>query len=122
MLVTLADCAAQVTDLCDGALDPNRAGTILSASSDEPEDALGNGDGKTTRDMVILGNSSLWLRAERQGEGNRRVYSIVYSMVDRSGNRSLSTCRVGVAHDPSGAAPIDDGAGAGYTAFSGTAQ
>jgi cysteine-rich repeat protein len=109
----LSDCAV-IEDTCDGTLDINTSGAITSIYSDEPEDEQGNGDGHTHDDIVITGNSSFELRAERQGAGNGRVYGVNFTVTDRAGNQISSTCRFAVPHDQSGRPATDDGQGAGY--------
>ncbi|MHC4798535.1 MAG: thrombospondin type 3 repeat-containing protein, partial [Planctomycetota bacterium] len=47
-----------VEDGCEGLLDVDAVGTIISISSDELEDAMGGGDGNTLDDIVILSPSS----------------------------------------------------------------
>ena len=111
----LSDLVVSVDDTCAGSLDVDAVATIISIYSDEPEDVKGNGDGKTTEDIVILGASSFKVRSERQGKGNGRVYGITFRVVDEAGNPTVGTCYVGVPHDNSGDGPVDDGAGAGYT-------
>jgi len=48
---------------------------------------------------------------------NGRVYGIRFQVTDSTGHVTEATCFVGVPHDQSGAAPVDDGPGAGYTVF-----
>ncbi|MBI4509318.1 MAG: hypothetical protein HY698_06755 [Deltaproteobacteria bacterium] len=110
----LSDCVAEATSACGGPIDVDTAGEILSIYSDEPEDSRGNGDGNTLQDIVIVGPSTFRVRAERNGCGNGRVYGIKFRVTKESGSTD-ATCFVGVPHDQSGAAPVDDGAGAGYT-------
>lgn len=55
------------------------------------------------------------LRAERQGDGNGRVYTVSFSVADSSGNTIHGDCSVGVPHDGSGVPPVSDGFAAGYT-------
>lgn len=53
------------------------------------------------------------LRAERQGTGNGRVYTLVWSFSDGNGNTTKATCQVGVPHDMGGGStPIDSGTSA----------
>jgi hypothetical protein len=113
--LTLADCNVRVVDACEGELDTNAVGQILSIYSDEPEDVTGEGDGHTTADIVIVGPSAFKLRAERAGGGDGRVYGIHFAVADSAGNTTDWMCFVGVPHDQSGDAPSDDGADAGYT-------
>ena len=110
----LSDCAS-VTDACGGDGDIDAMGTITSVYSDEPEDALGNGDGHTTGDIVITGNATFALRAEREGRGNGRVYGVSFTVTDGSGNTRAATCQFAVPHDQSGTPAVDDGSSAGYT-------
>lgn len=113
---SLSDCAAVTWDNCDeDGLDIDSFGEILSISSDEPEDATGTGDGKTTDDIVITSATTFELRAEREGGGDGRVYTVNYAVEDASGNRGLGSCTVVVPHDMSGRDAVDSGAAAGYT-------
>jgi hypothetical protein len=116
---SLSDCAAVVTTSC-GDTQGNSAnidglGTILSISSDEVEDAQGNGDGSTLNDIVITGRSTFQLRAEREGKGNGRVYGVNFKVTDSSGAVQTATCKFVVPHDQSDRQIFDDGAAAGYT-------
>jgi hypothetical protein len=78
-------------------------------SSDEPDNARGNGDGNTINDMVIDSDcKSVDLRRERQGNGNGRVYTIHVSVSDAAGNVGTAECLVTVPHNKKGTA-IDDG-------------
>jgi hypothetical protein len=124
---TLSDLGITVQDVCDGTLDVDAVGQIVSISSDEPEDALGLGDGATLDDMVILSRTTFKLRSERDGGtgnvklgkgpsvANGRVYTINFVVTDAAGNQTAGSCQVGVPHDQSGPAAVDDGPLAGYT-------
>ena len=60
---------------------------ITSVSSDEPDNA--GGDGNTINDIVIAGDcKSVQLRKERMGSGNGRVYTITLTVTDSGGNTS----------------------------------
>ncbi len=109
--LTLADLAT-VEDLCEGELDPNEVGTILDIYSDEPDND--NGDGNTSADIVIVGDHTFSVRAERQGGSNGRVYGIHFEVTDSAGNIAEGTAFVHVPHDQSGAEAVDDGAEAGH--------
>lgn len=111
----LSDCVKEVKDNCDKTIDVNADGHILSIYSDEPENSVG--DGNTTDDIVILGDSSFKLRSERQGGGNGRVYGVSFAVSDNAGNTTKAICYFAVPHDQSGAPAVDDGPGAGYTVF-----
>jgi hypothetical protein len=81
---------ASVSDACD----PVPTWRIVSVSSNEPVNGLGDGD--TAPDWVITGDFTLDLRAERSGTGNGRTYAITVQAVDASGNHSEKTVTVAV--------------------------
>ncbi len=113
--IKISDGVAAVKDICDASVDINDV-VITSVSSDEPEDVTGNGDGHTLNDIVIVDAQTVKLRAERQGAGNGRVYTINFEVTDWSGNTATGSFTVWVPHDMgSGSTAIDDGASAGYT-------
>ena len=68
---------------------------ILSVTSNEPDNGLGDGD--TSNDSVITGPMSVNLRAERSGNGNGRIYAITVQAEDGSGNTSTAVVNVTVA-------------------------
>jgi hypothetical protein len=107
--LTLADCGLSIEDNCSDSLDADTAGTITSIYSDEEEDAGGNGDGKTSLDMVILDEVDFDLRAERAGGENGRVYGIAFELADDSGNVTEAICYVDVPHSHNGDLAVDDG-------------
>ncbi|HKY33098.1 MAG TPA: hypothetical protein VJV23_11225 [Candidatus Polarisedimenticolia bacterium] len=80
--------------------------TLVSVTSDEPDDAAGGGDGHTTGDIqdaeAGTADPSFVLRAERQGSGDGRVYTAVYSAVDEAGNVSSASSAVTVPHSQNG--------------------
>jgi hypothetical protein len=64
-------------------------------TSDEPDDIAGGGDGNTIHDIVIASNcKSVQLRAERDGNGNGRVYTITFKVRDASGNVTTATSKL----------------------------
>ena len=79
------------SDLCDGG---NAACQITSVVSNEPDNGLGDGD--TANDIVITGDLTVQLRAERSGQGTGRVYTINIECVDETGNASASSVTVTV--------------------------
>jgi uncharacterized repeat protein (TIGR01451 family) len=102
----IAALVASVSDLCDASVDINDV-VISQVTSDEPEDATGNGDGNTNNDIVIAPDcKSVQLRAERSGTGDGRVYKITLKVKDSSGNVATAVRQVTVLN--SGAA-IDSG-------------
>ncbi|OPY75813.1 MAG: hypothetical protein A4E65_03409 [Syntrophorhabdus sp. PtaU1.Bin153] len=84
--------AAPVSDHCD----PAPSCRIVSVSSNEPVDGLGDGD--TTPDWVIIDDSTLNLRAERSGTGTGRIYTIRVTCEDDFGNTSVAYTLVRVPH------------------------
>jgi hypothetical protein len=42
---------------------------------------------------------TFFLKSDREGKGNGRIYSITYSVTDSSGNKSTATTQVKVPHD-----------------------
>jgi hypothetical protein len=99
-----------VTDVCD----PDPLWVLTSIESDEPENDIA--DGNTPFDIAghDLGTPDLQfqLRSERQGTGDGRKYTIIYTATDMSGNSAADTACVFVPHDKSGAAM----AASGFTA------
>jgi hypothetical protein len=98
---------AVVADVCD----PGAGLGLLRATSSEPDDAPGGGDGATTGDITthFVGRprfpgrgerlpdtlcDSVGLRAERVGGGPGRVYRIVCISIDRSGNSTTAETTV----------------------------
>ena len=97
------DCFTEIDD-CDESPDVS----ILWASSDEPDNDLG--DGNTNADIAVVDAQRVQVRAERQGGSNGRVYTLGLEVADSEGNTTLSECRIVVAHDQSGDETVDDGA------------
>ena len=61
--------------------------TLVSVTSNEPDDAPGDADGKTKNDIVIVDQDTFRLRAERSDTGSGRIYTITYQTTDACGNR-----------------------------------
>jgi hypothetical protein len=70
---------------------------IVSISSNEPENGLGDGD--TDHDWEITGDLTLKLRAERSGKGHGRIYTIGVECADAAGNKSTGSVAVSVPHN-----------------------
>ncbi|WNG24655.1 HYR domain-containing protein [Cystobacter fuscus] len=107
--VSLSECAAPAKDACGGSLPLEQYGRILRITSDEVEDANGNGDGRTCDDMIIDGPTSMRLRSEREGTGDGRVYTVTYVVAAPGGMSTQGTCHVYVPHDQSGRGAVDSG-------------
>ena len=82
----------QATVTATDAVDPNPTITLVSVTSNEPDN--GGGDGNTVNDIVVKPAAlhtyadTFQLRAERSGTGSGRVYTIIYTAADASGNTS----------------------------------
>jgi trimeric autotransporter adhesin len=96
---TLSDCAIEVEDNCEIAPGIDLAGTITHITSDEPENATG--DGNTCDDAVITGSATALLRAERRDHHDGRVYRVHFVVEDAAGNQTPGSCAVQVVHDQS---------------------
>jgi hypothetical protein len=100
----LSDCVNRVTDACEGDLDIDAVGKITRVTSDEPE-RQGHGHhhhlrDHTCNDIVITGDSTVQLRAEREAFGNGRVYTVFFDVTDPSGNVRARSCQIAVPHVP----------------------
>jgi hypothetical protein len=84
--------SAAATDTCSGP----PVCRIVSVSSNEPVD--GTGDGDTAPDWQITGDLTVDLRAERSGNGDGRIYTIVVECRDQAGNAATSAAHVTVRH------------------------
>jgi hypothetical protein len=89
------DVQLDATDECSAV-----TSSIVSVTSSEPDNALG--DGNTTQDWRVTGPLSVLLRAERSGTGSGRTYAITVRSVDAAGNATTSTTSVLVPHDNGG--------------------
>ena len=102
----VTDFVTGVTDGCSTTLGISSV-VVEKITSDETEN--GNGDGNTTQDIVIAANcKSFQVRAERDGGGDGRVYTVTLAVKDSSGNIGRKTVKIVVPHNP-GETPVDSG-------------
>jgi predicted extracellular nuclease len=76
--------------------DPSPEVSLVSATSNEPDNAPGDADGNTTQDIVRVNDTTFKLRAERSERGSGRVYSLTYRATDNCGNAATGTATVTV--------------------------
>jgi hypothetical protein len=80
--------------------DPNPTVRLLSVTSNEPDNGLGDGD--TANDVAGAAyntdDRAFQVRSERSGGGNGRVYTVTYEAKDASGNTTVKTATVVVPH------------------------
>jgi hypothetical protein len=74
--------------------DPNPLIELISVTSNEPDDGLGDGD--TPDDILIIDEFTFMLRAERAGVGDGRIYTITYRVTDAVGNSTTQSVTVTV--------------------------
>ena len=86
-----------VWDNCSGA---QTQVALVSITCNEPDE--GQGDGHTSDDILIDGDGNIYLRAERSGTGDDRVYTITYEAMDAIGNNTQASATVIVPHDKRG--------------------
>lgn len=79
---------------------------ITSIESNEPVD--GRGDGSTSPDWTINAPHKAWVRAERAGPGNGRIYTLNVEVSDDSNNSTNGTVKVYVPHDRGHGRPYHD--------------
>ena len=82
-----------VIDNCD----PDPVVGLISITMNEEEKAKGKGH--TVDDIYIDENGNIYLRAERSGTGDGRIYIITYSATDASSNSSFASATVVVSHN-----------------------
>jgi uncharacterized repeat protein (TIGR01451 family) len=96
--VTVAQMVQSVRDNCPISIDDVVIGMV---TSDEPDDAIG--DGNTINDIVIGADCrSVQLRAERAGTGDGRVYTVTLLLRDSGGFVVRAFFEVSVPHSQDG--------------------
>lgn len=105
-MVTI-NAAVSIADLCD----PSPYFQLISATSNEPDNGLGDGDTANDIQGAALGtaDTSVALRSERSGHGTGRVYTLTYRAFDHAGNHADASAIVRVTHDQSGNAVVVTG-------------
>jgi endonuclease G len=106
----VADLVASASDSCNSGVNLNSV-VITKVTSDE---------GSISDNDVIIGANcqSVQLRADRNGNGDGRVYTITFKVSDAAGNATTLTRQVIVPHDQGkGNGAIDNGVA--YTVMSG---
>jgi len=87
----------EATVTAEDAGDPAPTITLVSVTSNEPDN--GQGDGNTVNDIVIIDCYNFEFRAERSGGGVGRVYTITYQATDAAGNSIQASATVTVNHN-----------------------
>jgi hypothetical protein len=101
---------ASVSDGCNTSLSLGNV-VIEQVTSDEPDNAAGDGDGNTADDIVIAADcKSVQLHAERDEKKNGRVYAVTLRVRDAAGNTARAVFKVTVPINQSGAPAVDNGA------------
>jgi hypothetical protein len=100
--VNVTDLVASAGDACDTSVNLNGV-VIAKVTSDEGASSSG--------DIVIAANcKSVQLRADRNGNGDGRVYTITFRVRDTWGNATTATAKVTVPHDQgNGINAVDSG-------------
>ena len=81
---------------------------ITGVTQDEALNGLGDGD--TSPDAVAGTAGNVWLRAERSGTGDGRVYAVHVTVTDGDGGACSGIATVGVPHDQGhGSVAVDSG-------------
>lgn len=77
--------------------DPDPKVDLISITSNEGDDV--RGDGRTSPDVYIDDNGRIFLRAERSGLAEGRIYTLTWRARDDSGNTSTTTATVTAPHN-----------------------
>jgi hypothetical protein len=82
-----------VSDECDATPQVS----MVSIVANEGDETIG--DGHTSNDIQIGEDGSIYLRSERSGTSDDRVYTITYQAVDDCGNTTVRSATVSIPHD-----------------------
>ena len=85
--------AWDVNDIADEEVDVQFKDVLVN----EPDN--GRGDGNTNDDVQVQPDGTIYLRAERSGRGDGRIYTLIYEAIDDCGNVSERSVTVTVPHD-----------------------
>jgi M6 family metalloprotease-like protein len=98
-----------VSDICDDAV----TWELVSLTSNEPDNGLGDGDkvDDIQGDDLGTADTTVNLRAERSGTGTGREYVATFEVTDCSGNAATASVTVYVPHDKSDIGSILSSAG-----------
>jgi predicted extracellular nuclease len=77
--------------------DPDPSVELVSVTSSEPDEGLGDED--VPNDIVVVDESTFRLRAERSDTGPGRMYTITYRATDACGNETTAPATVLVPHN-----------------------
>ena len=92
-----------VSDKCDPSPQVSLVNIVMNegdtTNAYDPAYDDSTGDGRTTNDIQVGSNGSIYLRSERSGTGAGRIYTITYKAVDFSGNVTTKSATVTVPHD-----------------------
>ena len=82
-------------------VDPHPTVRLVSITSSEPDNGLGDGDTPDDVQGEDLGTDDrqFYLRAERSGTGADRVYTVTYEASDAAGNTTTVTTKVVAPHN-----------------------
>lgn len=114
--INLSQCVLSVTDNCSSI--PVSSVKITKVTSDEADNASGDADGNTTRDIKIASDcKSVELRRERNSKGNGRVYTIYLSVTDAGGNTGTATFKVIAPVNQGGTTAVDNGSACSVSSY-----
>lgn len=99
----MVDITATVTVSDNVSAEANITVELVSVASSEPDDAVGDGDGNTVDDVqgasAGTDDRAFRVRAERDGGGPGRTYTVTYRATDEAGNSAQASATIVVPHD-----------------------